>query len=83
MCYNGTDVLLIGFSIGEPDSLANVEDLWLGESKLESLKDAKVDEFHTYYPFFTIFQKLLVGLKADLKDDQETKETLAKRDLVR
>ena len=30
-----------------------------------------------------MFQKLLVGLKADLKDDQETKETLAKRDLVR
>ena len=82
MCYNGTDVLLIGFSIGEPDSLANVEDLWLGESKLESLKDAKVDELHIL-SLFTIFQKLLVGLKADLKDDQETKETLAKRDLVR
>ena len=83
MCYSGTDVLLIGFSIGEPDSLANVEDLWLGESKLESLRDAKVDEFHTLYPCLRFFQKLLVGLKADLKDDQETKETLAKRDLVR
>ena len=56
MCYNGTDVLLIGFSIGEPDSLANVEDLWLGESKLESLKDAKVDEFHTLYPCLRFFR---------------------------
>ena len=56
MCYSGTDVLLIGFSIGEPDSLANVEDLWLGESKLESLKDAKVNAFHTFYPCLRFFR---------------------------
>ena len=56
MCYNGTDVLLIGFSIGEPDSLANVEDLWLGESKLESLKDAKVNAFHTLYHCLRFFR---------------------------
>ena len=55
MCYSGTDVLLIGFSIGEPDSLANVEDLWLGESKLESLRDAKVNAFHTLYPCLRFF----------------------------
>ena len=61
MCYSGTDVLLIGFSIGEPDSLANVEDLWLGESKLESLKDAKVDEFHTLYPCFQFCSSEIVG----------------------
>ena len=56
MCYSGTDVLLIGFSIGEPDSLANVEDLWLGESKLESLRDAKVNAFHTFYPRLRFFR---------------------------
>ena len=61
MCYSGTDVLLIGFSIGEPDSLANVEDLWMGESKLESLRDAKVDEFHTLYPCLRFCSSEIVG----------------------
>merc|ERR1711971_1472058 len=63
VCYSGTDVLLIAFSIVEPDSLANVENLgnnatsWAKEANLPALKDAP---------------KLLVGLKADLKDDEAT-----------
>ena len=63
MCYSGTDVLLIGFSIGEPDSLANVEDLWLGESKLESLKDAKVNAFHTHCILVYDFSEIVGGLE--------------------
>merc|ERR1711990_574220 len=67
VCYDGTHVLLIGFSVVEPDSLANVENLWAKEAKLEALRDAP---------------KLLVGLKADLKNDEEIKEALAKRNLA-
>merc|ERR1711936_888780 len=66
VCYNDTNVLLIGFSVVEPDSLANVEALWAKEAKLEALRNAP---------------KLLVGLKADLKNDEDTKEALAKRNL--
>jgi len=64
-CYPGTEILLIGFSHGEPDSLQNVEAVWQKETKLDDLKTAPV---------------LLVGLKADLIDDEATKELLAQRD---
>merc|ERR1712037_871734 len=63
-CYPGTSILLIGFSMTEPDSLANVETLWAKEANTEGLKKAP---------------KLLVGLKADLKNDDKIKEDLAKR----
>ena len=42
VCYNDTNVLLIGFSVVEPDSLANVEALWAKEAKLEALRNAPV-----------------------------------------
>ena len=41
-CYPGTEILLIGFSHGEPDSLENVETVWQKESKLDGLKNAPV-----------------------------------------
>ena len=44
VCYDGTHVLLIGFSVVEPDSLANVENLWAKEAKLEALRDAPVGQ---------------------------------------
>merc|ERR1712210_223762 len=66
-CYQGTSILLIGFSMAEPDSLANVETLWAKEANLEALKKAP---------------KLLVGLKADLKNNEDTIEALAKRNLA-
>merc|ERR1712233_102649 len=67
VCYSDTHVLLIGFNVVEPDSLANVENLWAKEATLDGLKKAPI---------------LLVGLKADLKNDEETKEALAKRNLA-
>ena len=44
VCYDGTHVVLIGFSVVEPDSLANVENLWAKEAKLEKLRDAPVGQ---------------------------------------
>lgn len=44
VCYDGTHVLLIGFSVVEPDSLANVENLWAKEAKLDALKNAPVGQ---------------------------------------
>ena len=118
VCYSDTHVLLIGFSLVEPDSLDNVETLWAKEANLEALKNAPVgqtvssiisnfimniffvawffektnriqlfprtDSINNSFLAFTLFcQKLLVGLKADLKSDEDTIEALAKRNLVR
>merc|ERR1712037_55635 len=63
-CYEGTSILLIGFSLVEPDSLANVAATWEAEAKLDKLRGAP---------------RLLVGLKADLKNDDKIKEDLAKK----
>merc|ERR1711934_88780 len=63
-CYEGTSILLIGFSLVEPDSLANVAATWEAEANLDKLRKAP---------------RLLVGLKADLKNDDKIKEDLAKR----
>ena len=85
-CYPGTEILLIGFSHGEPDSLQNVEAVWQKESKLDGLKTApvgsKIPVNDNVLPFIDILQVLLVGLKADLIDDEATKELLAQRDKV-
>ena len=44
-CYDDTDVLLICFSIAEPDSLANlVHHDWLGEVNSKVLKTVPVSE---------------------------------------
>ena len=51
VCYSGTDVLLIGFSIVEPDSLANVENLWAKEANLETLRDAPVGQRVNHFRF--------------------------------
>ena len=85
-CYPGTEILLIGFSHGEPDSLQNVEAVWQKETKLDDLKTApvgsKIPVNDNVLPFIDILQVLLVGLKADLIDDEATKELLAQRDKV-
>ena len=84
-CYPGTEILLIGFSHGEPDSLQNVEAVWQKESKLDGLKNAPVGSkipMIMSYPSLKFSQVLLVGLKGDLIDDEATKEQLAQRDKV-
>ena len=85
-CYPGTEILLIGFSHGEPDSLENVETVWQKESKLDGLKNAPVGSKilvnDNVLLFIDILQVLLVGLKGDLIDDEATKEQLAQRDKV-
>ena len=73
--------------MAEPDSLANVETLWAKEANTEGLKKAPVGERRKcpFQSFLTLFfwQKLLVGLKADLKNDDKIKEDLAKRNEVK
>ena len=85
-CYPGTEILLIGFSHGEPDSLENVETVWQKESKLDGLKNAPVgstsQSMIMSYSSLIFLKVLLVGLKGDLIDDEATKEQLAQRDKV-
>ena len=44
VCYAGTDVLLISFSLVEPDSLHNVIYLWAKEANLGGLKNVPVSQ---------------------------------------
>merc|ERR1711934_1106955 len=76
-CYEGTSILLIGFSLVEPDSLANVAATWEAEANLDKLRKAPVGQNLAFHYIF--WQILLVGLKADLKNDDKIKEDLAKR----
>ena len=43
-CYEGTSILLIGFSLVEPDSLANVAATWEAEANLDKLRKAPVGQ---------------------------------------
>ena len=61
LVYPDTDVILICFSIDNPDSLENVPEKW-------------TPEVRQYCPNVPI---ILVGNKTDLRNDDETKQELA------
>merc|ERR1712083_847620 len=66
LAYPGTQILLIGFSVVEPDSLANVTIVWKAETqKHAGLKKAPI---------------ILVGLKGDLRDDPNIIEALQRKE---
>ncbi|XP_078366640.1 ras-like GTP-binding protein RHO [Oculina patagonica] len=62
LSYPATDVILMCFSIDRPESLESVANKWF-------------PEVSRYCPNVPI---ILVGMKKDLRDDQETKEELSK-----
>lgn len=57
MSYPDADIVFICFSVDSPDSLLNVLDKWLPEVRENT-------------PIYT--KRMLVGLKTDLRTDQET-----------
>jgi len=63
LSYPDTDVILMCFSIDMPDSLENISEKWKGE----------VSHFCPQVPI------ILVGNKADLRDDQHTINELAQK----
>ena len=67
VCYDGTHVLLIGFSVVEPDSLANVENLWAKEAKLEKLRDAPVGQRVSSIIFYFFLFFFSLNLKDKIK----------------
>ena len=62
LCYPGTDIFLVCFSVVSPDSFENVKEKWVPEITHHCPK----------VPF------LLVGTKIDLRDDRNTVEKLQK-----
>ncbi|KIX95249.1 uncharacterized protein Z520_09166 [Fonsecaea multimorphosa CBS 102226] len=60
--YSDCDVALLFFSIDNPNSLDNIRGRWARE----------------IHPFLTHVPRILVGCKADLRDDPKTIEKLAK-----
>ncbi|KAK6177769.1 hypothetical protein SNE40_015804 [Patella caerulea] len=65
LSYPDTDVILMCFSIDEPDSLENISEKWN-------------PEVHHFCPNVPI---ILVGNKKELRNDPATKEELSKRKL--
>jgi len=66
LAYPGTQILLIGFSVVNPDSLENVKSVWKAEAqKYPGLKNAPI---------------ILVGLKGDLRNDPNTIEELRRKE---
>ena len=61
LSYAGADVVLIGFSVAQPDSLRSAAERWIPE----------VQAFCEGLPY------LLVALKTDLRNDQATIDELA------
>ena len=87
-CYPGTDVLLMCFRHDRLDSFENIEEIWLEEWRRDdNLKKApvgsKIQINDNVLLCVDILQVLLVGLQADLIDDEATKEKLAKEGKVR
>jgi len=64
LSYFDTDVALIGFAIDSPDSLENVQEKWVRE----------IEHFYPGCPF------ILVGYKAELRDDPYTIRELKKQE---
>ena len=44
VCYPDTDILLVTFSLVEPDSFSNVVDFWAQEANLDVLKNVPVSQ---------------------------------------
>eukprot|EP00005_Dracoamoeba_jomungandri_P013793 CAMPEP_0174266632 /NCGR_PEP_ID=MMETSP0439-20130205/30930_1 /TAXON_ID=0 /ORGANISM="Stereomyxa ramosa, Strain Chinc5" /LENGTH=195 /DNA_ID=CAMNT_0015353715 /DNA_START=16 /DNA_END=603 /DNA_ORIENTATION=+ len=63
LAYPSTDVFLLCFSVANPSSLLNVESSW----------DPEVSHHNPCTP------KVLVGMKIDLRNDEETNKMLEKR----
>jgi len=63
LSYPGTDVFIICFSISNPETFDSVKNKWLKE----------IEDFNTKTPF------ILVGTKLDLRDNQDTIESLKER----
>ncbi|KAL5007523.1 hypothetical protein ScPMuIL_016329 [Solemya velum] len=66
LSYTDADLVVICFSVADPDSMANVVTKWFPE----------VREYCPVQPV------LLVGCKTDLRNDMETISTLSKKDLT-
>ena len=64
--YKEADCVVLCFSVSSPRSFANIKDYWYPFTK-EHCPKAKL---------------ILIGMKIDLRDDQETIDKLAKLDLV-
>ncbi|KAH8824461.1 P-loop containing nucleoside triphosphate hydrolase protein [Flagelloscypha sp. PMI_526] len=62
LSYPGANVILLAFSIDNPDSLENVHEKWINE----------IQHFAPTVPF------ILVGCKKDLEEDEETVKDLAR-----
>ena len=65
LAYSAANVILIGFSVGSPDSLHNVKDKWAEEAR-QRCPDVPI---------------ILVGLKKDLRDDPVAQEEMRKKSL--
>jgi len=63
LSYPGTDVFIICFSLCDPETYDSVKNKWLKE----------IEEFNTKTPY------ILVGTKLDLRDNQDTIESLKER----
>ncbi|CAI4051421.1 hypothetical protein SUVZ_14G1470 [Saccharomyces uvarum] len=71
LCYPQTDIFLICFSVSEHASFANVTEKWLPELKQTSnIENISLFTKLKKYPI------LLVGTKADLRDDPVTQKKL-------
>lgn len=71
LCYPQTDIFLICFSVSEHASFANVTEKWLPELKQTSnIENLSLFAKLKKYPI------LLVGTKADLRDDPVTQKKL-------
>ena len=66
LSYPQTDVFILCFSVVQPTSFENIAAKW-------------VPELRTHCPYTPI---LLVGTQADLREDIETKEKLARREQI-
>ena len=63
--YPDANLVMIAFSVAEPDSLANVENIWIGEAS-------------AFCPGIPV---ILVGTKTDLREDEKTIQDLKLRNL--
>lgn len=66
LSYPNTDIFFICFSISEPDSFENITRYWIPELQQNSLK----------------LQIILIGLKKDLRNDQQIIQQLSQRELT-
>ncbi|EDO16949.1 hypothetical protein Kpol_1041p7 [Vanderwaltozyma polyspora DSM 70294] len=71
LSYPQTDIFLICFSVSEPSSFVNVKEKWLAEVKrIAGITNSDLYRAEGKYPI------LLVGTKADLRENEEQKDKL-------